>query len=188
MCDTNNKNIINRNIYLDIDISLNSCGQVIDYINRIIAQDDDNKESFKNNIIDFKYEPINLYINSYGGECYPALGLYDFIKNCKVDIHTYNMGACMSAAGFIFLAGKKRYGSKNSTFMFHSIRTCSDGDVTYLKDDLEECNKLQELLNNIITNNTSIKEEDLQKIITGRTQWFIRGEEALKLGIYTDLI
>lgn len=63
--------------------------------------------------------PITFILNSYGGDVYQALGLYDFIRSLHSEVHIKVFGACMSGATLILQAGDKRLISANTTFMMH---------------------------------------------------------------------
>lgn len=71
--------------------------------------------------------PITLILNSYGGDVYQALGLYDFIKSMHSEVYIRTIGACMSGATLILQAGDKRSISANTTFMMH-VGESSYGD------------------------------------------------------------
>jgi ATP-dependent Clp protease protease subunit len=64
--------------------------------------------------------PITFILNSYGGDVYQALGLYDFIKGLQSEVHIKAYGACMSGATLILQSGDKRSISVNTTFMMHA--------------------------------------------------------------------
>lgn len=63
--------------------------------------------------------PITLLLNSYGGDVFQALGLYDYIKTLQSEVTIKAVGACMSGATIILQAGDKRLISANTTFMMH---------------------------------------------------------------------
>ena len=64
-------------------------------------------------------EPLTIIVENYGGEEYAGLAIYDYIKNCKSEIHIEVYGACMSMAAWILQAADKRYMSKNARLMLH---------------------------------------------------------------------
>lgn len=74
-----------------------------------------------------KTKPINLILNSYGGDMFQALGLYDYIRSLESEVIIHAIGACMSAATIILQAGDRRIISDNCTFMMH-IGTSSYDD------------------------------------------------------------
>lgn len=64
-------------------------------------------------------QPITLLLNSYGGDVFQSLGLYDFIRSLQSEVYIQTIGACMSGATLILQAGDKRIISENCTFMMH---------------------------------------------------------------------
>ena len=69
-------------------------------------------------------KPIDLYLNTRGGDVINGLAIYDFIvemnKTTPIDI-TVN-GACMSMGTIILQAGRKRRAYKNSEFLLHEVQ------------------------------------------------------------------
>ena len=116
--------IDDRTIHLFEDIDADSVSRVIKGIQILMLK---NKE------------PINILINSYGGECYSGFALYDFIRSQKdVVIRTYNVGCCMSMATVIFLAGDERLSYPNARFMFHTVSGGTDGKLFEIDTDNKE--------------------------------------------------
>jgi len=64
-------------------------------------------------------KPITLLLDSYGGDTFQALALYDYIRSLESVVHIKTIGACMSAATIILQAGDRRIISDNCTFMMH---------------------------------------------------------------------
>ena len=54
---------------------------------------------------DKKNDPINIIINSDGGDVYEALGMIDFIQSLDVKVNTICRGRAMSAAALLLCAG-----------------------------------------------------------------------------------
>ena len=91
---------INNKIYFYEDITSSS----ILYLKQLIHEL--HIELIKNSIM-YNFEPIiELRINSNGGEVFPGLDAYNFIKNFPIEIHTYVDGFLASSASFLYLAGK----------------------------------------------------------------------------------
>lgn len=89
----------------DCDISQASVNQVIANLHILETLD--------------SLKPITFILNSYGGDVYQALGLYDYIRSMTCEVHIQAIGACMSGATLILQAGDKRIISENCTFMMH---------------------------------------------------------------------
>jgi ATP-dependent Clp protease protease subunit len=64
---------------------------------------------------------ISIYINSYGGEVYSGLAMYDVIKHVNNPVCTINVGLAASAASILLASGTrgKRYALPNSYCMIH---------------------------------------------------------------------
>jgi len=66
-------------------------------------------------------EPIWLYINSPGGDCYSGLAIYDTMQMIKAPVYTCVMGLAASMAYVLSISGEKkhRYALKHSRLMMH---------------------------------------------------------------------
>jgi ATP-dependent Clp protease protease subunit len=138
----------------------------IDLINRIIMLDDD-VDNFtigsKLRGLDIMVKedpkkPITVIINSYGGECYAGLSLYDKIEELKnTPIICYGTGAIMSMGLIIFLAADYRIASKRATFMAHSVSSGTWGKLKDMEIELEESKRLNSLLVDILAEKTKKK-------------------------------
>ena len=74
-----------------------------------------------------KRKPIQLFIDSGGGELDGALILSNFILQSKTPVYTINMCCAYSAAGIILCCGHKRLALKGSTVLVHTYSAGVDG-------------------------------------------------------------
>lgn len=67
-------------------------------------------------------EPINLFVNSPGGEVYAGLAIYDVMQFISAPVHTNCVGMAMSMGSVILMAGEKghRVALPNSRIMIHA--------------------------------------------------------------------
>ena len=64
--------------------------------------------------------PINIFLESKGGDFYACLSIFEFLKNSKSEIFTVAVNHVCSGAFFILQAGTKRFAfDKKTTFEFH---------------------------------------------------------------------
>lgn len=134
-----------------------------------------------------KNDPINIIINSDGGDVYEALGMIDFIQSLDVKVNTICRGRAMSAAALLLCAGTgTRAASKNSTIMFHEISSGIYGKSSDMKANVQHTEKLEEILINIITANSK-KDSTFwkDKILK---DYYLSPEEALELGVIDTII
>lgn len=134
-----------------------------------------------------KNDPINIVINSDGGDVYEALGMIDYMQSLGVKVNTICRGRAMSAAALLLCSGTgTRAASKNSTIMFHEISSGIYGKSSDMKANVQHTEKLEEILINIITANS--KKDSLfwkDKILK---DYYLSPEEALNLGVIDNII
>lgn len=137
--------------------------------------------------IQYDFEPhINLHIYSDGGDAFMGLSIYEFIKKNKVPIYTYINGYIASAATFMFLAGKKRYMSKNSSVLIHQVSTSFWGKFEDLKDEYQNTINLMDIVRNLYNENTIIKKKELQNLL--KRELFLTFEDCRRIGFFTEEI
>ncbi len=64
-------------------------------------------------------EEIHLMVNSYGGATGIAMSFYDAVRWLKVRLTTIGSGDVDSSGIIVFLAGERRYLTRNTTMLFH---------------------------------------------------------------------
>lgn len=134
-----------------------------------------------------KNDPLNIVINSDGGDVYEALGMIDFIQSLNVKVNTICRGRAMSAAALLLCAGTGvRAASKNSTIMFHEISSGIYGKSSDMKANVQHTEKLEEILVKIICDNSN-KDASFwkEKILK---DYYLSPEEALELGVIDSII
>lgn len=175
----------NRNIVINQNVNTETMYKAIYWLKKIKTIDD------KNNIPVENRQPINIYINSYGGEVYEGLALISLIKNMQEKgyiINTYSESKSMLMGFVIFCVGTNRYMSRYSTLMYHSVSSVTYGKVQEMIENIDEVIRLDELIKSIITEHTDIQREILDEITKCKKDWYINSDEALKHKIATEII
>jgi len=134
-----------------------------------------------------KNDPINIVINSDGGDVYEALGMIDYIQSLDVKVNTICRGRAMSAAALLLCSGTGvRAASKNSTIMFHEISSGIYGKSSDMKANVQHTEKLEEILIEIICNNSN-KDASFwkDKILK---DYYLSPEESLELGVIDSIL
>lgn len=136
---------------------------------------------------DKKDDPINIVINSDGGDVYEALGMIDYIQSLSIKVNTICRGRAMSAAALLLCSGTGvRGASKNSTIMFHEISSGIYGKSSDMKANMAHMEKLEDILLELIASNTK-KEKRFWKDKTVK-DYYLTPEEALDLGVLDKII
>lgn len=159
-----------RIIQIDDDIDENSVGKAMKAL-QIMDQSSD--------------ESIKIIINSFGGSVYDGLALYDLIRSCRCEVHTYGYGKIMSMSTFLFLAGDKRILSPRATIMVHEISDSNHGQLEDLSISLKECERLQDILIDIYCERTNNKSKKHWASI--RKDKYIHPKEAVRMGFAHEI-
>ncbi len=131
-----------------------------DIANRIIWVDDIDEEHinklYKAVLIiqQISNEPIDVYINSNGGSVYDGMALYDLLADSDCHINTYASGKVFSFAIPLFLVGDDRYATRNTRFMIHEVSSGTEGTNTVMKNDVKECDYMNNQMLDIIEERT----------------------------------
>jgi ATP-dependent Clp protease protease subunit len=88
----------------------------------------------------------------------------------------------------VALGAKVRKAYRNTTFMIHQVQGLSIGSLREMEDTLAEVSRINTMLFQIIRDNTKISEEQLDDVLNNKKDWFLTADEALQLGILTELI
>lgn len=95
--------------------------------------------------------PIQIYINSPGGDVYSTFGLYDIMQmmiNKGYIIKTVNVGFAASGASVILMAGSPGYRCSlpNSTVMVHQPHTRTGGTTAEIVNEGKEMQRIKDVL------------------------------------------
>lgn len=132
--------------------------------------------------------PISFVLSTYGGSCYDGLALYDSLESSTTPVEITCTGKVMSMGIIIALAAKTRKAHRNTTFMIHQASGHMWGTLKDMEGSVEETRRINERIFNIIREKTNISDEKIAEVMNYKRDWFITAEEALSLGIITEII
>tara|TARA_R110001592_G_scaffold153282_10_gene381625 strand:- start:100 stop:648 length:549 start_codon:yes stop_codon:yes gene_type:complete len=171
-----------RNLYIS-EIDPSACMEIIQEIHKINAFDTKNEAIYAN----YKRSPIQVQINSYGGSIYDGIAVCDAMEKSETPIYTH-VSHAMSMGFVISLFGHHRTCSKYATYMWHSMSSGIIGKLQDMEEDMEENNRLQEVMNVITLERTKMKKTQLTKIVKAKRDNYITAEDALKMGIIDKIV
>ena len=138
-------------------------------------------------------EPIQLIINSPGGEVLAGLYLYDQLKGMKVPIDIYCAEMAASMAAILLAAGRKghRYILKHSKVMIHEpLISLSSGGISgsasSIAKSAESIMQTKRDLVAILSQDTGRSEKEIEKAVSYDN--FMTAEEAVKFGICDKIV
>ena len=163
--------IIGRQIFLDEEVSELSMGWIMRSIQMMIEI---NAET-----------PIKLFINSFGGDVYSGLALFDLLESLPCEVHTTCLGSAMSMSLILFLVGDVREAYPRSTFMAHSLSGGIEGNMAEMKIDLDESKRLNNILLKILADRTKKSLNWWKKEVEHEDKYYDY-KKSIKLGIITE--
>ena len=72
--------------------------------------------------------------------------------------------------------------------MIHQVSGLSFGTLREMEDTVAEASRINEILFNIIKSKTKVTEDQLNEVLQKKKDWFMTAEEALELGVLTELM
>lgn len=132
---------------------------------------------------------LDLYINSRGGYVLVAIGIFNLIKTIKkIEINTYNLGHCDSAATLLFLLGKKRIAIKNSTFFMHSLQInfTQPQTINSLNMEIQKLKTDTNTMISLLANNSSLTKKEWSMLMSDKGN-LIKARKALAIGIVDNI-
>lgn len=131
---------------------------------------------------------IKMFINSPGGSVIDGLAIYDVMNWVDCDVATYTMGMAASMGSVLTSSGEKgkRFALPNSTIMIHQVSSGAYGQNSDIQIAAKETQKWQNLLYNILAENTGKTFEQIETD-ADRDHWFM-AQEALEYGLIDEII
>jgi ATP-dependent Clp protease, protease subunit len=134
-----------------------------------------------------KTTPIDLYINSSGGNGYNADAIIAVMNAISAPVNTTCLGHALSGACEILAAGtgvRKAY--EFSTIMFHQTLWEADGDITNLEIQAKQGQKFREAQIELLHRCTGKERKEIRSDI--ERDYYLSAREALDYGIVDEVI
>lgn len=132
--------------------------------------------------------PINMYINSPGGQVYAGLAIYDAMQMISNPISTVAVGVTASFGTVLLAAGTKgqRYALPHATIHLHQPLGGAQGQVTDIEIQAKEFLRLRSNLNEILVRHTNQPVETIERD-TERDYW-MDATAAVEYGIVDQVL
>lgn len=132
--------------------------------------------------------PVNLYINSPGGDMNALFAVYDAMQFLAPAVHTVCVGQAASAAAVLLASGARghRYVLPNSRVLLHQPHGGAQGQSTDLEIAVREMVMMRERMIDILADRTGKPPEKIQSDID--RDFILRGEEAIDYGVVDEIL
>ena len=130
-------------------------------------------------------EPVNIYINSPGGEINAGLMIYDAIQGSRLEINMICTGLAASMAAVLLAGGQhgSRYILRHSKVMIHEplLANGVGGSATSIRKISESIIETREMINEILAKHTGKTVEEINDATSFDN--YVRAEEAIAFGL-----
>ena len=137
------------------------------------------------------YEPIDFIISSHGGLAADMFSVYDVMREIRdrSPVRTKGIGKVMSAGVLLLAAGTKgeRRIGKYCRVMIHGVMAGQHGYLADVENEFKETKAIQRMYIKALSEETSMTEKYVRRLMNKKTNVYLDAEEAVKLGI-ADII
>ncbi len=135
-------------------------------------------------------KPVDIIINSPGGEVNSGLLIYDSIQASKLPINLICMGQASSMAAIILAGGKsgRRLIMKHSKVMIHEplIANGMGGSASSIKNISDSILETRDIVNGILASHTGKSLDEINEAT--RNDNYMNAEEAISFGICDRIV
>lgn len=132
--------------------------------------------------------PIQMYINSPGGQVYAGMAIYDTMQMIPNSISTLAVGMTASFGTVLLTAGSKgqRYALPNATIHMHQPLGGASGQASDIEIQAKEILRLKDRLNEILAGHTGQTMETIERD-TNR-DFYVDAEGAVEYGLVDQVM
>ena len=137
-------------------------------------------QDFISEIKGLKDMPINLRINSLGGDVFDGMAMYNVIKRREAKTTVYIEGIAASIATIIALGADEVIMAENSLFMIHNAWGGTSGEAKDMRKTAETLDKITSELTDIYVKKTGLSYDALAEMMDEES--WLNAQEAFDLG------
>jgi ATP-dependent Clp protease protease subunit len=132
--------------------------------------------------------PIQMYINSPGGQVYAGMAIYDTMQMITNPISTLAVGMTASFGTVLLTAGTKeqRYALPNATIHMHQPLGGAQGQASDIEIQAKEILRLKDRLNEILSHHTGQTMETIEED-TNR-DYYMNAQGAVEYGLVDQVM
>ena len=134
--------------------------------------------------------PITVIFNSPGGSVLDGLALFDYLRRLRSVGHfvtTIALGRAASMGAVLLQAGDHRVMGENAFLLIHEVSNHTTGKVSEMEDGVEFTRRLQKRLLSILSQRSTLSEQQIARRWT-RNEWWLDAGEAVQLGLADEVL
>ena len=135
--------------------------------------------------------PIQMWLNSSGGDCTQGMAIYDAIRNCQSQVDITVFGECYSVATWILQAADRRILAPHSRVMIHvgEFGLLSDHPQTqraWIRQYERDEQQMIEILQSKMSESVEITAGEVAELLT--FDRIYEPEEAVRIGLADEIL
>lgn len=129
--------------------------------------------------------PLNVYINSPGGDLIDAIAIFNAIKRYEGETTAYVDGVAASAASYICMAFDKVVMPKNTVMMIHDPIATAFGNADYMRETADLLDKFKNSIVAGYSDKSGKPYEEIAAMLNAET--WLGAEEAVFFGFADEM-
>jgi ATP-dependent protease ClpP protease subunit len=135
--------------------------------------------------LDVGKNPVNVHINSPGGDVYDGLAIYQTLKASPAKIRVHVDGLAASAASFIAMAGDEIIMGRNARMMIHDASTMDYGNAADKRETADWLDEESDNIADIYAQKAGGDAADWRATMK-KEKWY-SSEQAVEAGLATSI-
>lgn len=136
-------------------------------------------------IKDLGNKPLDIHINSYGGEVFEGFAIYNTLKDYKGNKTVYIDGIAASIASVIAMCGDKIVMSKASMLMIHNASGFAYGNAEEMQKVVNALEQINSVIRGIYVAKTGMSEDEIKNLMDNET--YLQPQECLEYGFIDEI-
>lgn len=128
---------------------------------------------------------IIVHMNSYGGDVFDGLAIYNSLKNSPAKVTTITEGLAASAMSIIAMAGDVRIVNTGAMIMIHEGQSRAIGDASEMRKTAQMLDKINESVVSVYVEATGLDASDITEMVSEET--WMTAAEAQEFGFATEV-
>lgn len=131
-------------------------------------------------------KPLEIHINSYGGEVFEGFAIYNSLKRYTGKKTVVVDGIAASIASVIAMAGDEIYMNKASMLMIHNASGVAYGNAEEMKKVAKALEQINEVIRDVYKNRSNLDDEQLKEFMDNET--YFTPQEAVQYGFADGIV
>ena len=132
------------------------------------------------------YETVNVRINSYGGDVFEGIAIFNLLKSYPGKVNVYIDSCACSIASVIAMAGDKIYMPENTFMMIHNCWSYAMGNAEDLRKTAEDLDTIMKGSIASYMSRVNISEERLKELLDQET--WLSAKDCVAMGFADELV